>query len=54
MNLGAAGRKTIKGRDLDYYFNILHETREHTLAEFRNEMTRGSYPPIQNSSVATK
>lgn len=35
MNLGEAGRKTIKGHDLDYYLNILHETREHSLAEFR-------------------
>jgi uncharacterized damage-inducible protein DinB len=35
MNLGDAGRKTIKGHDLDYYLNVLHETREHTLAEFR-------------------
>ncbi len=35
MNLGDAGRKTIKGHDLDYYLNILHETREHSLAEFR-------------------
>jgi uncharacterized damage-inducible protein DinB len=35
MNLGDAGRKAIKGHDLDYYLNILHETREHSLAEFR-------------------
>ena len=35
MNLGDAGRKTIRGHDLDYYLNILHETREHSLAEFR-------------------
>ena len=35
MNLGDAGRKTIKGHDLDYYLNVLHETREHSLAEFR-------------------
>jgi uncharacterized damage-inducible protein DinB len=35
MNLGEAGRKTIKGHDLDYYLSILHETREHSLAEFR-------------------
>jgi uncharacterized damage-inducible protein DinB len=34
MNLGDAGRKTIKGHDRDYYVNILHETREKTLAEF--------------------
>jgi hypothetical protein len=35
MNLGEAGRKTNKGHDLDYYLNILPETREHSLAEFR-------------------
>lgn len=35
MNLGDAGRKTIKGHDRDYYLNILQETREKTLAEFR-------------------
>lgn len=34
MNLGDAGRKTIKGHDRDYYMNILHEVREKTLAEF--------------------
>ena len=35
MELGEPARKGIKGRDLDYYLNILHETREQTLAEFR-------------------
>lgn len=35
MNLGDAGRKTIKGHDRDYYLNILQETRSKTLAEFR-------------------
>ena len=35
MNLGDAGRKTIKGHDRDYYVGILHETREKSLAEFR-------------------
>jgi len=34
MNLGDAGRKTIKGHDLGYYLNALHETRAKTLAEF--------------------
>ena len=34
MNLGDAGRKTIKGHDLDYYLNVLQETRAKTLAEF--------------------
>ena len=35
MNLGDAGRKAIKGHDLDYYLNTLNETREHSLAEFK-------------------
>jgi hypothetical protein len=35
MNLGDAGRKTVKGHDRDYYLNILQETRAKTLAEFR-------------------
>lgn len=35
MELGEPARKGIKGHDLDYYLNILHETREQTLAEFR-------------------
>ena len=35
MNLGDAGRKTIKGHDRDYYVGILHEVRDKTLAEFR-------------------
>jgi hypothetical protein len=35
MNLGEPARKTIKGNSLDYYLNILHETREKNLAEFR-------------------
>jgi len=35
MNLGDAGRKAIKGHDLDWYLNILKETREKTLAEFK-------------------
>jgi hypothetical protein len=35
MSLGDAGRKTIKGHDLDYYLNVLKETRAKTLAEFR-------------------
>lgn len=35
MGLGEPARKTIKGNNLDYYLNILHETREKTLAEFR-------------------
>ena len=35
MNLGDPARKAIKGNSLDYYLNILHETREKNLAEFR-------------------
>ena len=37
MNLGDAGRKTIKGHDRDYYVSILHEVREKSLAEFRKK-----------------
>jgi hypothetical protein len=35
MELGEPARKTIKGNNLDYYMNLLNETREKTLAEFR-------------------
>lgn len=35
MELGEPARKAIKGNNLDYYLNILRETREKTLAEFR-------------------
>jgi len=35
MELGEPARKAIKGNNLDYYLNILHETREHSLAEFK-------------------
>jgi hypothetical protein len=35
MELGERARKAIKGNNLDYYLNILGETREHSLAEFR-------------------
>jgi hypothetical protein len=35
MELGEPARKAIKGHDLDYYLNLLSETRELTLAEFR-------------------
>lgn len=34
MNLGDAGRKTIKDHERDYYLNILQETRAKSLAEF--------------------
>jgi uncharacterized damage-inducible protein DinB len=37
MDLGDAGRKTIKGHDRDYYVGILQEVREKTLAEFRKK-----------------
>ncbi len=35
MNLGDPARKAITGNTLDYYVNLLKETREKTLAEFR-------------------
>lgn len=35
MELGDAGRKMIKGNTIDFYLNLLQETRESTLAEFR-------------------
>jgi uncharacterized damage-inducible protein DinB len=35
MELGEPARKSIKGNNLDFYLNLLNETREHTLAEFR-------------------
>ncbi len=34
MELGDAGRKTIKGHDRDYYVSILREVRDKTLAQF--------------------
>ena len=34
MNLGDAGRKNIKGNNLDFYLTLLKETREKTLSEF--------------------
>ena len=35
MELGEPARQGIKGNNLDYYLNILRETHESTLAEFR-------------------
>jgi len=35
MELGEPARKGIKGNNLDFYLNVLNETREKTLAEFR-------------------
>jgi uncharacterized damage-inducible protein DinB len=35
MNLGEPARKSIKGNNLDYYLNILHESREKNFAAFR-------------------
>jgi uncharacterized damage-inducible protein DinB len=35
MNLDEPARKAIKGNNLDYYLDILHETREKNLGEFR-------------------
>ena len=37
MNLGDAGRKTIKGHDISFYLSALQEAREHTLAEFKKK-----------------
>jgi len=37
MNLGDAGRATIKAHDREYYVNILHEVRQTTLTEFRKK-----------------
>lgn len=37
MELGEAGRRTIRGHDRDYYVSILHELRENTLAQFRQK-----------------
>ncbi|HEV2399853.1 MAG TPA: DinB family protein [Candidatus Sulfotelmatobacter sp.] len=35
MELGEPARKGIRGHDLEFYLNIMKETREETLAEFR-------------------
>ncbi len=35
MDLGEPARQAIKGHNLDYYLNLLHEGRQTTLAEFR-------------------
>ncbi len=35
MNLGDAGRKTIRGNKLDFYLDALQAAREKTLADFR-------------------
>jgi hypothetical protein len=35
MDLGGPARESIKGRDLNFYLDKLHEGREKTLAEFR-------------------
>ena len=40
MNLGDPARKAITGNALDYYVNLLKETREKTLAEFRKRDDR--------------
>lgn len=37
MELGDAGRESIKGHKRDYYVGILHDLREHTLAQFREK-----------------
>jgi len=35
MNLGEPARKAIKGNSLDYYLNVLHESREKNIAELK-------------------
>ena len=35
MNLGDPARKVIKGNNLDYYLNALHEAREKNLTELK-------------------
>ncbi|MFT2007932.1 DinB family protein [Pontibacter sp. 13R65] len=35
LNLGDEVRKSIRGHSLDYYLDVLRETREKTIAEFR-------------------
>jgi len=35
MNLDEPARKAIKGNNLEYYLNVLHESREKNLAEFK-------------------
>ncbi|CAA9526450.1 MAG: FIG00652373: hypothetical protein [uncultured Segetibacter sp.] len=35
INLGEEARKTIKGNNADYYLNVLKETREKTVEEFK-------------------
>lgn len=37
MDLGEPARKAIKGNSLDYYLNLLKETRESTLAELKKK-----------------
>lgn len=35
MDLGDAGRKTIKGHELKFYIDAMSEVRERSLAEFK-------------------
>lgn len=37
MNLGDEGRKSIKGREVKYYLDIINEVRQKTLAEFKKK-----------------
>jgi hypothetical protein len=51
-NLGEPARKAIKGNNLDYYLDALHQAREKSLAEFRKRddtwlatlVTDGDFP----------
>jgi uncharacterized damage-inducible protein DinB len=48
MDLGDAGRKSIKGHDRDYYVGVLREVREKTLAEFRKKDDAWLLAPDKN------
>ncbi|MCH5715866.1 hypothetical protein [Niabella hibiscisoli] len=37
MNLGDAGRKSIKGQEIKYYIDRITEVREKTLRELKNK-----------------
>jgi hypothetical protein len=52
MNLGDAGRKAIKGHDLDYYSTSSTRPVNTPSPNSASETTSGSYPPIQSNSVA--
>src|SRR5271156_3890453 len=53
MNLGDAGRKTIKGHDRDYYLNILKETARKLSPNSPNAPTLGSWPSKKRIGAGT-